>query len=94
MSVLSDLINNENGFLVKLRCESKFDMDDYNEIKKLLISNSIEWKNSGCVPVEDVVAIMSVIEQLAGGSHFFNEDTSLKVEDACIEISGIVNDLI
>ena len=23
MSVLSDLINNENGFLVKLRCESK-----------------------------------------------------------------------
>ncbi len=94
MSDLSNLINDENGFLVKLRCESKFDMDDYNKIKNSLISNSIEWKKSGCVPVEDVVVIMSVIEQLVGGSHFFDEETALKVEDACIEIVEIINDLI
>ena len=94
MSDLSNLINDENGFLVKLRCENIFSTSEYNKIKNVLLLNSAEWKKSGKIPVEDVVAIISIIDQLAGGNRFFNEDTAIKVEDACIEIEDIINDLI
>lgn len=94
LSDLSDLINDENGFLIKLRCENTFNTAEYHKIKNALISNSAEWKKSRKIPVEDVVAIMSIIDQLAGSSRFFDEDTAIKVEDACIEIEDIINDLI
>lgn len=94
MSLLSNLINEENGFLVKLRCENKFDEDDYNKIKNELILSAVEWKKINSVSVDDFVAIISLTEQLAGGSRFLDEDTAIKVEDACIDIIDIINDLL
>lgn len=94
MTKLSELIYAENGFLVKLRCDNEFNTDDYEKIKALLKFNIIEWKKNGNVPVDDVVAIMSLVDQLAGGNRFFYEETAIKVEDACIEIQDIITDLI
>ena len=36
---------------------------------------------------------MSLVEQLVGGSRFFDEETAIKVEDASIEIMEIINEL-
>lgn len=33
----------------------------------------------------------SLIDQLAGGSRFFSEETAIRVEDACMEIEEIIN---
>lgn len=91
---VSELINEENGFIVKLRCNDEFCEYDYSKLKNVLKSNVTEWKAKGNVPVDDVVAIVGLIDQLAGGSRFFDEETAMKVEDACIEIEEILNDLI
>lgn len=94
LNKVSELIYDENGFSVKLRCYNEFDTEDYEKIKELLKLNVIEWKKKGSVPVDEVVAIMGLIDQLAGGSRFFDEETAIKVEDACLEIEDIITDLI
>ena len=91
---VSELINEENGFLVKLRCNNEFNIDDYEKIKALLKLKISEWKENGSVPAGEVVAIMGLVDQLAGGSRFFDDETTIKVEDACIEIEDIINNLI
>ena len=91
---VSELIYQANGFVEKLRCENKFDEEDYNKIKERLKINVIEWKKMGCVPNDEVVAIMSLVDQLVGGSRFFDEKTAIKVEDASLEIQDIIEDLI
>lgn len=80
-------------FIVKLRCENEFDTNDYNSIKEKLQAKIVEWKNFGCVPNDDVVAIVSLVEQLVGGNRFFDNETSMEVEDASIEIIDIINKL-
>lgn len=81
------------GLIVKMRCDNEFDADNYNAIKEKLKTNIVEWKKSGYVPNNEVVAIMSLVEQLVGGSRFFDEETAIKVEDASIEIMEIINEL-
>ena len=46
------------------------------------------------VSVDDFVAIISLTEQLAGGSRILDEDTAIKVEDACIDIIDFINNLL
>ena len=76
-----------------MRCENEFDLNSYNKIKEALHAKISEWKKQGCVPNDDVVAIVSLIEQLVGGSKFSDEDTAIKVEDASIEIIDMINQL-
>ena len=82
-----------DDFLIKLRMENTFSTDNYEKVKSALIHNVAEWKSDGSVPVKDVVDIVFLIDQLAGGSRFFDEETTIKVEDACIEIVEIMNSL-
>ena len=93
MSKLSDLINSEDGFLVKLRCENTFDELEYLEIKNQIIYEFPAWKTQGFILNCDAMALMSLIDQLAGGSRFFDEQTAVNVEDACSEIEEIINRL-
>ena len=93
MSKLSDLINAEDGFLVKLRCENTFDETKYLEIKNQIAIEMPKWKTQGFVLNCDVEALIGLIDQLAGGSRFFNEEIAIRVEDACIEIEEIINRL-
>lgn len=79
--------------IVKMRCENEFDSKCYNDIKIELQEKIIEWNRNGYVLKSDVVAISSLIEQLVGGSRFFDEDTAIKVEDASIEIMDMIKQL-
>lgn len=88
---LSKLTDN---FLIKLRTENTFSTADYEKLKSVLINKVAEWKSAGSVPVKDVLDIVFLIDQLAGGSRFFDEETTIKVEDACLEIENIIENLI
>lgn len=79
--------------ITKMRCDNEFDTNKYIQIKDKLKIKIVEWKKLGCVPNEEVVAIMSLVEQLVGGSRFFDEKTAIKVEDASLEVIEIINEL-
>jgi hypothetical protein len=91
MSKLSDLINAEDSFLVKLRCENTFDETKYLEIKNQILIEMPKWRAQGFILNCDVEVLISLIDQLAGGSRFFSEETAIRVEDACMEIEEIIN---
>lgn len=91
MGNLSKEINDKNGFLVKLRNENCFDEEMYNAIKDTIISDSSIWRMTGSVPLEDVVALAYLIDQLAGGSRFLDEYTANQVEDANLEILRLLD---
>ena len=80
-------------FIVKMRCDNEFDPNSYNNIKEELQTKIAAWKKQGCVPNDDVVAIVSLIEQLVGGNRFFDEETAIKAEDASLEIIEMINQL-
>jgi len=80
-------------FLMKMRCENEFDSNCYNNMKIELQKKITEWNKHDCVPKDDVVAISSLVEQLVGGSRFFDADTAIKVEDASIEIMDMIYQL-
>ena len=94
MQKISELLFNESNFQVKLRNDNYFDSKEYERIKNTLLENTSIWKENGTVPIDDLVALMSLVDQLAGGSRFYDENTSAKVEDASIEIQDIINSLL
>ncbi len=91
---ISDLLNDENGLPVKLRCDNYFDSNEYEKIKSVLIDNVKVWKKNGSVPNDDAVALMETIDLLAGGSRFWDKETAIKAQDAGLEIEDIIRDLI
>lgn len=49
MSKLSDLINAEDSFLVRLRCENTFDEVKYLDIKNQILNDTAKWETQGFV---------------------------------------------
>ncbi len=93
MKKFCEILWNETEFDIKLRNENYFDMKEYMLIKESLTENSQIWRKNGNIPLDDAVALVSLVEQLAGGNRFHDEDTALKIENACIEIMEIVDGL-
>jgi len=89
-----ELMSDYEGFLVRLRCEDRFDEALYAAIKSALINESKTWKEQGYVPVNEVCLLSELIDQLSGGSRFFDEQTAIKVEDAGIEILDILHSML
>ena len=79
---------------MKLHCENCFDDEEYAFIKKSLIDNAAIWKETGNVPVREMVALMGLIDTLAADSKYYDEATAIKVEDARIEIQQIITGLL
>ena len=94
MQKISDLLWKENGFEVKLHCENSFDDEEYDLIKESLLVNADTWKETGSVPVREMVALMGLIDTLAADSKYYDEATAIKVEDARIEIQQIITNLL
>ena len=94
MGKLIDLLNDKNGFQVKLRCENYFDSEEFELIKNTIIECGEEWKKWGYVPIEDMGALLDLVSQLAGGSRFCDEETAAKSVDAELEIHEIIIDLV
>ena len=59
MSKLYNYITHENGLMIKLRMDNEFDINDYLNIKNSLLTAIPEWKNTGCVSIEDFKALLS-----------------------------------
>lgn len=93
IDTLFELVTGETGFIVTLRCENKFDEENYANIKKLLSLLVSNWKEDNKIPKKAVLAIIELLECLVGGSRFLSEAESIKVEDASIEIKDIINGL-
>lgn len=92
MSRLADRINDDDGFMVKLRMDSRFDLKDYDDIKSALKDVISGWKSDGKVSTEDFVAFLDLIQCLAGGSRFWSDETALMAEDAELELMEIIHD--
>ena len=92
MSKLYDYILDDNGFTIQLRTDNEFDEGEYDKIKNALLGIIPEWKNTGKVNVEDFSVLLDLIQFLAGGSRFWNEEVALRVEDAELELMDIIHD--
>ncbi len=90
---LHDLVVSEDGFLVTLRCENHFDDQKYIEIKNILKKLVSIWKENHCLSTSGLLAVVNLIEQIAGGNRYLSDGDAIKTEDACIEIMDILCDL-
>ncbi len=89
----ADMVVGENGLLVQLRCHNSFNEKIYTDITNYLNKHLSEWKSTGFIPLTDAVPIFNLIDELSGGSRFWNEDVELRVEDAVLEIQEMINSL-
>ena len=90
---LHDLVVNEDGLLVSLRCKNYFDDKKYIEIKNILKKLVPLWKANNCVSISGLLSVVNLIEYIAGGNRYLSDEDSIKLEDACIEIMSILGDL-
>lgn len=90
---LFELIVGEDGLLVTLRCDNKFDEEKYTEIKSKLRILISAWKEEDQIPKKAMLAIIELAVGLTRGSRFLNEAEDIKVEDASFEILDIIYDL-
>jgi hypothetical protein len=90
---LWNLVQEEDGFLVKLRCKNEFDEKMYSEIKEITEKLVEEWKKQESIPKKGFLILIELIEFLSRGSNFLSEKDAIRVEDAELEIKDIINDL-
>lgn len=90
---LFQLILGEDGFIVSLRCNNKFDEEKYCDIKNILLTLVSEWQHQEAIPKKAMLAISELVECLVGGNRFLDENEAIRVEDASIEIRDIINNL-
>ena len=88
-----ELIVGENGFILTMRCDNRFDEEKYVEIKNILKILVSDWKEKKEISKKAFLAIVELMECLVGGSRFLSEDEAIRVEDASIEIKDIINAL-
>lgn len=90
---LFELVVGEEGFVIELRCDNRFNEEKYSDIKNMLCILVLEWKRQQTVSKKAMMAIIELLDCLVGGSRFLNEDEAIRVEDASIEIKDIINEL-
>lgn len=90
---LYDLITGEDGFLVTLRCENSFPIDLYKQIIEIISSLVDTWKKGEVIPLKAFRAICYLMSETAGGSRFLDEKDAIMLEDANIELLGILSEL-
>lgn len=90
---LYELILGENGFVVTLRCENKFDELMFSRIVQCLKQLVEIWEKDEFVSKKAMLAIVELIECLSRNSDFLCETDAIRVEDACFEIKDIINEL-
>lgn len=90
---LYDMVLGDDGFLIKLRCENKFEETKYSKIKESLKDLIDQWKGMNSIPKKEFLTIIELIEFLSRNSNFLSKEDSIKTEDACIEIKDIINEL-
>lgn len=88
-----DMVYGDGGLLISLRVRNILDEVIYNKVKQYVISFVEEWKEQNTVQKKVFLALSDLIDALAGGSRFLSYEEAIKVEDASIEIQGIIHEL-
>ena len=92
MQSLHELLE-ETGFQVTLRMDAAFDQAAYGRIRDTLREHAENWKKADCVPFNEMAELLGLIDQLARGSDFYDEETAGLAENACLELEEIIYDL-
>lgn len=90
---LFELVVGEEGFVIELRCDNRFNEEKYSDIKKMLCILVLDWKRQQTISKKAMMAIIELLDCLVGGSRFLNQDEAIRVEDASLEIKDIINEL-
>ena len=92
MKTIHELLE-ETGFQVTLRMDGTFDSDAYQRIRDALTEHAAIWKQTDRVPFDEMAELLGLIDQLARGSDFYDEETAVQAEDAFLELEQIIYDL-
>lgn len=92
MQSLHELLE-ETGFQVTLRMDDTFDQKAYERIRDALRIHAENWKKADCVLFDEMAELLGLIDQLARGSDFYDEETAGLAENACLELEEIIYDL-
>lgn len=76
--------------MVKLRTDNTFDETLYDEIYDVLDNLVSSWKTQDFIPKSAFISCINLSDFLAGGSRFYSDEVTEKVEDA----SNAINELI
>ena len=91
---LWDLVmNDDSGFIVKLRLWSEFDEIKYHRIIEILSVLVSKWKGEELIPRKLFLITMELLQHTIGGNNYMSESELIKLENASIKILDILSDL-
>ena len=93
MDDLFHLLYDDDGLLLALRNDNRLDEEKYNKVKEIIIGFISIWKTKDVIPKKAFLMILDLDDTLVGGSRFLNDEETIKVEDASIEIYSLLQDL-
>lgn len=93
MDDLYHLIYDNDGLLLSFRNDNRLDEEKYQKAKEIIIGFISMWKTKDVIPKKAFLMIMDLTNTLAGGSRFLNDEETIKVEDAYIELYTLLGDL-
>lgn len=88
-----DINDTIGDFLVKLRMDDYFDDKLYDMIYNYFSENIPYYKKENSFPADMLPSLLFLVDQLAGGSRFWDYDTCIKAEDAEIKLQELFADL-
>lgn len=88
-----DINDTIDDFLVKLRMDDYFDDELYDLIYKYFSDNIPHYKRENSFPADMLPSLLFMVDQLAGGSRFWDDETVIKAEDAEIKLQELFADL-
>lgn len=88
-----DINDTIGDFLVKLRMDDYFDEKLYDTIYKYFSDNIQNYKRENSFPADMLPSLLFLVDQLAGGSRFWDDKTCIKAEDAEIKLQELFADL-
>lgn len=80
-------------FLLKLRMDDVFDETLFQAIYAYFKEHMAEYKSSGIFPAGLLPSLLILVDQLSGGSRFWDKKTCTKAEDAEIALQELFVEL-
>lgn len=93
MDDLYHLLYDDDGLLLTFRNDNRLDEEKYNKVKEIIIGFISLWKTKNVIPKKAFLMILELNDTLVGGSRFLNDEETIRVEDASIEIYSLLQDL-
>lgn len=90
---LCNLVLGNEGIIIKLHLEHKFDKILFEKIKHIILNRVNVWKENKIISLKEFLIIVELTECLVGGNRFLSYEEQILIEDASLEIKDIINSL-